>query len=321
MAEKFQKLAPKAKILIAHGQLPERDLEKRMAAFYSGEYQILLSTTIIESGLDIPNANTMIIYNAQNFGLSQLHQLRGRIGRSERKAYAYFVVPKDRSFSEVAEKRLEALQKYADKGSGFAIASSDLQIRGAGDILGGEQSGHIESVGLELYMKLLKEAISDLKGENVSTREDIEISTPYEAFIPKTYIEDSAQRLRQYKKIANCDSHEKLLAYQTDITEIYGPIPRELNNLFKIIEARIYLSHLGIQSVKVSGGTVTMQFDKTFLDTNKELRDKIVETFLSLGKSYQFNPQFKVIYSQKNPITQEVFLKFSRDIAQKIAPC
>lgn len=321
VAEKFQKMAPKAKILIAHGQLPERDLEKRMASFYTGEYQILISTTIIESGLDIPNANTMIIFNAQNFGLSQLHQLRGRIGRSERKAYAYFVIPKEKSFSEVAEKRLEALQKYADKGEGFALASSDLQIRGAGDILGGEQSGHIESVGLELYMKLLKEAISDLKGEKVINKEDIEISTPFEAFIPKTYIEDSAERLRQYKKIANCDSHQKLAAYQTDIGEIYGPIPKELSNLFKIIEARIYLSHLGLQSVKVSGGSVTMQFDRAFLDTSPELRDKIVETFLSLGKSYQFNPQFKVIYTQRNPITQEVFLNFSRDIAQKIAPC
>ncbi len=321
VAEKFQKLAPKSKIIIAHGQLPERDLEKRMAAFYNGEYQILISTTIIESGLDIPNANTMIIFNAQNFGLSQLHQLRGRIGRSERKAYAYFVVPKDKIFSEIAEKRLEALQKYADKGSGFAIASSDLQIRGAGDILGGEQSGHIESVGLELYMKLLKDAISDLKGEKVISREDIEISTPFEAFIPKTYIEDSAERLRQYKKMSNCDSHERLLALQTDLGEIYGPTPKELQNLFKIIEARIYLSNLGLQSIKVLGGNITLQFDREFLDSSPVLRDKIVEAFLSLGKSYQFSPQFRVSYSQKNPITQETFLKFSRDIAQKIASC
>jgi transcription-repair coupling factor (superfamily II helicase) len=321
VAEKFQKLAPKAKIIIAHGQMAERELEKRMAAFYNGDYQVLISTTIIESGLDIPNANTMIIFNAQNFGLSQLHQLRGRIGRSERKAYAYFVVPKDKIFNEVAEKRLEALTKYADKGSGFAIASSDLQIRGAGDILGGEQSGHIESVGLELYMKLLKDAIYDLKGEKVSSREDIEIATPFEAFIPKTYIEDSAERLRQYKKMSNCDSHDRLTSMQNDLGEIYGPLPKELINLFKIIEARIYLSHLGLQSVKVLGGTITMQFDKAFLDSSLELRDKIVETFLSLGKSYQFSPQFKVTYSQKNPISQETFLKFSRDIAQKIAPC
>jgi transcription-repair coupling factor (superfamily II helicase) len=231
------------------------------------------------------------------------------------------VVPKDTIFTEVAEKRLDALSKYADKGSGFSIASSDLQIRGAGDILGGEQSGHIESVGLELYMKLLKDAIYDLKGEKVISREDIEISTPFEAFIPKTYIEDSAERLRQYKKMSNCDSHVRLSSMQNDLGEIYGPLPKELINLFKIIEARIYLSHLGLQSVKVLGGTITMQFDKAFLDSSTELRDKIVETFLSLGKSYQFSPQFKVTYSQKNPITQETFLKYSRDIAQKIAPC
>jgi len=319
--ERIQNLVPMAKILIAHGQLGERDLEKRMSAFYHGDYQILLSTTIIESGLDIPNANTMIIFNAQNFGLAQLHQLRGRIGRSDKKAYAYFVIPKDKNFTALAEKRLKAIQTYADKGAGFSIASSDLEIRGAGDILGGSQSGHIESIGLELYMKLLKEAIADIKGEKSTPKTDVEISTPFPAFIPGTYITDSSERLKQYKKVANCDSLEKLNGYFEDFTEIFGAPSKELRNLFTILEARITLSHFGLKSIKVAGTNIILQFDQDYLATREVLRNNIIDSFLNQPKTYQFTPEFKLIYTSKKQITEEEFLRFSKDIAQKIAPC
>ena len=321
IAEKIQKLVPMAKILVAHGQLGGRDLEKRMSAFYHGEYQILLSTTIIESGLDIPNANTMIIYNAQKFGLAQLHQLRGRIGRSDKKAYAYFVIPKNKNLEGQAKQRLKTIQTYADKGAGFAIASNDLEIRGAGDILGGSQSGHIEAIGLELYMKLLKEAIAELKGEKSTTKIDVEISTPYPAFIPESYITDSSERLKQYKKVANCDSLEKLNGYFEDFTEIFGIPPKELRNLFTILEARITLSFLGLKSIKVAGTSIILQFDQDYLGSNEKLRNQIIDSFLNRPKSYQFTPEFKLIYTSKRHITEEEFLQFSKDIAQKIAPC
>ncbi|RLA63111.1 MAG: transcription-repair coupling factor [Epsilonproteobacteria bacterium] len=321
IAENIKKLVPLAKILVAHGQLGERDLEKRMSAFYHGEYQILLSTTIIESGLDIPNANTMIIFNAQNFGLAQLHQLRGRIGRSDKKAYAYFVIPKNKNVGPLAEKRLKAIQTYADKGSGFSIASSDLENRGAGDILGGSQSGHIESIGLELYMKLLKEAIADLKGEKSTPKIDVEISTPFPAFIPESYITDSGERLKQYKKVANCDSLEKLESYQEDFTEIFGVPPKELRNLFTILEARITISYLGLKSIKVVGTSIILQFDQDYLQSREELRNQIIDSFLNRPNSYQFTPAFKLIYTSKKQVTEEEFLQFSKDIAQKIASC
>ncbi len=193
--EKIRELVPQAKIINAHGQMSESELEKRITGFYEGNFQILISTTIIESGIDIPNANTMIINRADTFGLSQLHQLRGRIGRSEKKAYAYFVIPKTGLLSEVARKRIKAIQTYADKGSGFNIANCDLEIRGAGDILGAYQSGHIESIGLELYMELLKEAIEELRGEKEIINKNIEIITPFPCFIPNNYIEESSLRL------------------------------------------------------------------------------------------------------------------------------
>jgi transcription-repair coupling factor (superfamily II helicase) len=321
VAEKIQKLVPLAKILIAHGQLGERDLEKRMAAFYHGDYQILLSTTIIESGLDIPNANTMIIFNAQNFGLAQLHQLRGRIGRSDKKAYAYFMIPKNKIIEGQAKERLKAIKTYADKGTGFSLASRDLEIRGAGDILGGSQSGHIESIGLELYMKLLKDAIAEIKGEKSIPKIDVEISTPFPSFIPETYITDSSERLKQYKKISNCDSLEKLNGYLEDLTEIFGVPPKELRNLFTILEARITLSFLGLKSIKVAGTIIILQFDQDYLESRSELRNQIIDSFLNRPKSYQFTPEFKLIYTSKSSITEEEFLQFSKDIAQKIATC
>lgn len=178
-AASIKELVPDARITFAHGQMSEKELEDRINSFYSGNYQILIATTIIESGIDIPNANTMIVDRADTYGLASLHQLRGRIGRSDKKAYCYFVVPRMREISSIAQKRLHALQTYADMGSGFNIASVDLEIRGAGDILGAAQSGHVEAVGLELYMELLKDAINEIRGEKKLLKKDIEIVTPY----------------------------------------------------------------------------------------------------------------------------------------------
>lgn len=313
-------LVPEASIVIGHGQLPEKELEKRIKAFYTGEYQILIATTIIESGIDIPNANTMIIDRADKFGLSQLHQLRGRIGRSDKKAYAYFIIPNGHGLTNVAEKRLKALQTYAELGSGFNIASSDLEIRGAGDILGAHQSGHIEAIGLELYMELLKDAIAELKGEKRVLNKNVEIMTPYPAYIPNNYIPDSAERLKQYKTLSNIETIEALDEAFDYFTDLYGPHPIEMKNLHNVLSARTFLTKCGVKSIQANVQSISIQFDKEILDTNPELAGNVANTFLSKPKIYQFSPDYKVLYKPKGDITQSDFLDFCKHIAEQIVP-
>lgn len=318
---KIRELVPEANIVIGHGQLPEKELEKRMQGFYDGKYQILIATTIIESGIDIPNANTMIIDRADTYGLSQLHQLRGRIGRSDKKAYAYFVIPSDRSLTNVAEKRLKALQTYAEMGSGFNIASCDLEIRGAGDILGANQSGHIEAIGLELYMELLQDAIRELKGEKQAFNKNIEITSPYPSYIPNHYIEDSSERLRQYKRLSNTKSLEQLSEIIDELNDVYGPLPLELKNLTILLEARVHLIRTGIKSIQLNSQSISLQFDKSILDKNKELAGNVAQTFLSQPNLYHFSPDYKVLFKSKKELNQESFLDFCKKIAEQIVPC
>jgi transcription-repair coupling factor (superfamily II helicase) len=316
----IKELVPEAQIVFAHGQLSEKELQSRMESFYKGIYQILISTTIIESGIDIPNANTMIVDRADTYGLSQLHQLRGRIGRSDKKAYAYFVIPHHKKLTDVAEKRLRALQTYADMGSGFNIANCDLEIRGAGDILGGSQSGHVEAVGLELYMELLKEAIQELRGEKKIIKKDIEINTPFASYIPNNYISNSSERLKNYKLLSNCSDEDSLNDLKESLYDVYGAHPEELNNLFTLLEVRIALSHCGLKSVHVAGKTIILNFEKSLLEENKELRDIVVDTFISRPKIYQFTPDFKVIYGHKTQVNPTDLVEFSKGIAEKIVP-
>ena len=317
----IRELIPEASIVYAHGQLPEKELESRMRDFYNGKYQILISTTIIESGIDIPNANTMIVDRADMYGLSQLHQLRGRIGRSEKKAYAYFVVPKSKMLTPVAEKRLKALQTYADIGSGFNIATSDLEIRGAGDILGGEQSGHVEAVGLELYMELLKEAIAELNGEQKMVKKDVEISSPHAAYIPNNYLTDSATRLKTYKRLSNCSTLDELVEMRDELSDIYGQPPIEILNLFSVLEVRLTVQRLGLKSIQVAGKVIIFNFEKSFLEANEPLRNKVVEVFLARPKIYQFSPGYKVTYQHKTEVDLSFLVEFAKDIAQQILPC
>lgn len=318
---KIRELVPSAKIVFAHGQLPERELERRMKEFYEGKFQVLVATTIIESGLDIPNANTLIVDRADLYGLSQLHQLRGRIGRSDKKAYAYFVVPEERSIGVDAQKRLMALQTYSAVGSGFSLASCDLEIRGAGDILGADQSGHIEGVGLELYMELLKEAIAELKGEKRQFNRDLEISTPYSGHIPENYVTESSERLKLYKRLSNCEKTEDILTIKDEMTDIYGPVPEVLNNLITTLQIRLVLMPLGLKSIHVADRTLTLKFDSNYLADWHEMRDKILDFFISKPKIYQFTPDYRVIYLHKHSIGPSDCLELAKDIARHILPC
>tara|TARA_B100001971_G_scaffold213155_1_gene245606 strand:+ start:200227 stop:203649 length:3423 start_codon:yes stop_codon:yes gene_type:complete len=318
---KISRLNPDAKIIYAHGQLPERELEKRITDFYNHKYDILVATTIIESGIDIPSANTMIIDRADTYGLSQLHQLRGRIGRSDKKAYAYFTIPSQRNISQIAAKRLRALQTYADMGSGFSLATSDLEIRGSGDILGAEQSGHIANIGLELYMELLKETINELKNNKNEVSRNIEIQTPFNSYIDSKYIDNSGVRLKYYKKISGAKSLEKLDEIKNELSDIYGPIPEELNNLFTILAARNYFNKLPIDSIKVTSKQIHLNFNKKELDEKSQIRDKLIPIFLERPKVYNLKPNYSVICHFKERVSLESLLEFSKYIAMQIEPC
>jgi transcription-repair coupling factor (superfamily II helicase) len=314
----LKKLVPKARITVTHGQMPERELEKRINDFIEHKSDILLSTTIIESGIDIPNANTMIIDRADTYGLAQLHQLRGRIGRSDRKAYAYFMVPDNRILTEVATRRLQALQTYADMGSGFSLASADLEIRGAGDILGAEQHGHVDQIGLELYMDLLQEAVLELKGERKMSARNIEIQAPFNAFIPNNYIIDHATRLKYYKRLSNADRLERLEELNAEMADVFGLIPKELESLFAILRTRLWFRPLGVRLAKVSGNTVTLFFDQEVIEGNDGLRDKILNVFMGKPKLYKINPDASIQCFFKENINQHMLLEFAKHVAGQI---
>jgi transcription-repair coupling factor (superfamily II helicase) len=221
-AAMIQELAPEARIGVGHGQMGEAELEQTMLKFVRHEYDILVCTTIVENGLDIPLANTMIIENADRYGLSELYQLRGRVGRSNRRAYAYLLVQPDTELTEVARKRLAALKEFSDLGAGFKIAALDLELRGAGNLLGGEQHGHIETVGYDTYIRLLEETVQELKGEEVAPQIHAMLNLGLEIRIPSSYIADETQRLRAYKRIADIadEAGEKVLV--SELTDRYG---------------------------------------------------------------------------------------------------
>ena len=235
MAARIQKAVPHARVAYAHGQMSERQLEDIMYDFVNGDIDVLVSTTIIETGLDIPNANTIIIHNAEKMGLSQLYQLRGRVGRSNRNAYAFMMYSREKVLSEVAEKRLSAIRSFTDLGSGVKIAMRDLEIRGAGNILGASQSGHMGEVGYDLYCKLLEEAISLKKGEKPKEDFETKIDISVDAFVPPTYITNESLKMDVYKRIASIETEEEYEDMQSELVDRFGEIPSQVDNLMQIV--------------------------------------------------------------------------------------
>lgn len=251
MYRRIQDLVPHARIAIAHGQMNEARLEQIMLDFYNGEYDILLCTTIIETGMDISNVNTLIIYDADHLGLAQLYQLRGRVGRANRVAHAYFTYRKDKILTEVAEKRLQAIKEFTELGSGIKIAMRDLEIRGAGNILGPEQHGFISSVGFELYCKLLEEAIKKLKGEEVQQLPEPVLDLGVSAFIGDDYVPDPKQKVELYKKIIALQTLEEVDDLEEEITDRFADPPEEVQNLLQIARIKIICRQLGVASINV----------------------------------------------------------------------
>ncbi|HXE53623.1 MAG TPA: transcription-repair coupling factor [Tepidisphaeraceae bacterium] len=249
MAEQIQQLVPDARIIVGHGQMAEGELEEVMLKFVRHEADILVCTTIIESGLDIPNVNTILINNADRFGLSELHQLRGRVGRYKHRAYCYLLLPADRPVTPVAAKRLKAIEEYSHLGAGFKIAMRDLELRGAGNILGPEQSGHIAAVGYEMYCQLLEEATRQLKNEPKAMQPEAHVEIGISAFFPKTWIAADLQRLDLYRRLTRCSSLEMLHMLQADAKDAFGEAPRQAVLLFALTELRLLAGLYGISSI------------------------------------------------------------------------
>jgi transcription-repair coupling factor (superfamily II helicase) len=262
-AESLRTLIPEAKIGVAHGKLGSGDLEDRIMAFTEHKFDVLVSSTIIENGIDLANANTLIVNNAERFGLSQLYQLRGRVGRGKRQAFAYFLYHGQRLKLD-AKKRLRAIVEASDLGSGFQIAMKDLEIRGAGDILGANQHGVINVVGVAHFMRMLNKAVEDLKNGRVMEGEeeitDVSIELPVPAYIPDAYIPTSKDKINTYQKLSSADTKDYLKEVQKDLVEDYGKIPKEVDNLFKIIELKITAKKAGVVGIKAE--SVPMSEDK-----------------------------------------------------------
>lgn len=292
---KMQKLVPEAKFSIGHGQMPERQLENVMLDFINEESDCLVCTTIIETGLDIPNVNTMIIHNADKMGLSQLYQLRGRVGRTNRIAYGYFTYEKDKVLTEVAEKRLRALKEFTDFGSGFKIAMRDLEIRGSGNLLGVEQHGNIESVGYDLYVKFLNEALRKLKGEVIKDSVDTTVELKIDGFIPDNYIQDEDQKIEIYKKISVIGNQQEYDELIDELIDRFGDVPKVVINLMEVSYIRTMASKNNIQNIIGGDSSISIEFIEN-LNMELEFIQMLSKTY---GRNISFDlsstPKFKLV--------------------------
>lgn len=302
MAENLKTLMPNIHVRIAHGQMPTRELEHIMSDFYHGRFQILVCTTIIETGIDIPNANTIIINNAQNFGLAQLHQLRGRVGRSHHRAYAYLVIKSHQALSANAKKRLDAIESLEELGAGFMLANHDLEIRGAGDLLGDNQSGKISEIGFNLYHDLLKRTVDAMRAGRKINLDDpinheIEIDTGLACIIPETYLGDVHERLVLYKRIANAKNNDELKDLQIEMIDRFGLLLDSTKNLFAATKLKLFSEKIGIDKISIYDDKAHLTFaDKTTVEPIK-----IIHLVQKQPKTYQLKGQNQLIIKQTMP--------------------
>jgi transcription-repair coupling factor (superfamily II helicase) len=306
-AEEISMLVPDARVTYAHGQMTENELESVMLSFLAGEFDVLVSTTIIETGVDIPNVNTLIVFDADRMGLSQLYQLRGRVGRSNRVAYAYFTYRKDKVLTEVAEKRLQAIKEFTELGSGFKIAMRDLSIRGAGNLLGSQQHGFIDSVGFDLYSQMLKEAIEERKGDlGAEVKKSVEIDLEIDAYIPDTYIKDGHQKIEMYKRFRGADSLEEIEELQAEIIDRFGEYPEEVAFLFQVAEIKVYALLNGVEQIKQAKQEVTILINEQV--TQSIDGSKIFHIGSQFGRNVtpgMEGPRLKIMIKTKEYQTQQ----------------
>lgn len=312
-AELLAEIVPEAKISVGHGQMDEHELEKVMLGFMHGETNLLICTTIIESGLDIPNANTLIVDRADTFGLSQLYQLRGRVGRSTQRGYAYLLIPGETTLTADARERLRILQDISELGAGFRIATHDMEIRGAGDVLGNRQSGTVTEIGFELYTQMLEETISRLRGENIVERVEPEINLRVPAFIPEVYVKDTNQRLVIYKRLTQAENEDDIMELEQEVTDRFGSYPMATNYLFETMRIRIMLKKLAVRQIDFDGKNVVL----TFHPSTSVSPDTIIKMVRGESKKYQFTQDYRLICTLKGTAFEDV-LYMAKETLRKL---
>jgi transcription-repair coupling factor (superfamily II helicase) len=313
IAAKLQALVPQARVTVGHGQMSEGELEKVMLKFMHHEADILVATTIIENGLDIPLCNTILINRADRLGLSELYQLRGRVGRSNRRAYAYLMLPPEIELTPIARRRLAALKEFSDLGAGFKIAALDLELRGAGNLLGGEQSGHIDAVGFELYTSMLDHAVRELKGEAAPEEEEIQLNLGLNIRIPADYIAEENQRLRVYKRIAGVESEEKLADVRSELQDRYGEPPAAVRNLLEYATLKLASARVGVIGIDRKRDQVSVRFRE-----NASIDPERLARFVSSQRGAQFTPAGVLKFNLKALRADEVIASL-RNLLDQLA--
>jgi transcription-repair coupling factor (superfamily II helicase) len=316
IASRIQELVPAARVAVGHGQMGETELERVMLAFMRHEYDVLVATTIIENGLDIPLANTMLINRADRHGLSELYQLRGRVGRSNRRAYAYLLIPPEQELTEIARRRLAALKEFSDLGAGFKIAALDLELRGAGNMLGGEQSGHIEAVGFELYTSMLEAAVKEMKGESSEERPATQLNLGIALRIDESYVPEENQRLRLYKKIAGASSEAAVEEVRAEMEDRYGAPPDATVYLLEAAMVRLECERMGIAQVDRRRGELQIRFMENAVVDPQTLMRLVAK---NAKRGAQFTPQGLLKYPLVATRPDEVLLEI-HEVLSKLAP-
>ena len=307
IAAKLQELAPRARILVGHGQMSEGDLEKVMLKFMHHEADLLVATTIIENGLDIPLCNTILIHRAERLGLSELYQLRGRVGRSDRRAYAYLLLPSEIELTPIARRRLAALKEFSDLGAGFKIAALDLELRGAGNLLGGEQSGHIEAVGFELYTQMLDRAVRELKGEMPEEEIATQLNLGLNIRIPAEYIPEENQRLRMYKRVAGVEREAQLHDVRAELIDRYGEPPLAVRNLLDYAELKLLAVRVGVNAIERKRDQVSIKFRQ-----NATVDPERLARFVASQNGRQFTPDGTLRFLEKATTADEVLSRLKQ---------
>jgi len=285
IAALLKRFVPQARFIVAHGQMGEKEMEQAVLDFVAYQYDVLVATTIIENGIDIPRANTIIINRADNYGLSQLYQLRDRVGRSSRRAYAYMLIPSEHELTPIARKRLAAIREFSDLGAGFRIAALDLELRGAGNLLGGQQSGHIDAIGFDLYTTMLERTVQELRGEEIEEDISTQLNLGVDVRIPDDYIADMSQRLRTYKRISSAHSDEELSRIHEEIGDRYGRMPESVENLFLYARVRREAQSLGMVSIDRIGENLAIK-----LGEKARIEPENLMQLLAENKAATFSP-------------------------------
>jgi transcription-repair coupling factor (superfamily II helicase) len=328
--ETLAEIVPDARIVIGHGQLPEKQLEKVMLEFMHQKHDILVSTMIIENGLDIPNVNTIIINRADKFGLAQLYQLRGRVGRSDKQAFAYLVVPGMDKVTELSRKRLRTIQDFSELGSGYKVALRDLEIRGAGNLLGKQQSGFVQSVGFDLYCRILEEAVAELsKGSDIVAQQDVDISDKvftdpkldldFDLLIPETYIKNELERVSIYHRLVNSRNAETLDEMRLELKDRFGELPKDVNLFLDAVKLKVFAGKVFASRLILNGVKVKIIFDKMAQDDDYFFKTIIpafmnsTDTKVTFLNQQELGVQFDLVGE-----TFEGRLEFAKKVLQRI---